>query len=125
MIGPLAISNDAANKAADALAPDVPNERVYVDERDELTLPHALIYVEAFGASGTVMYGGTLVAHVWGRSMYDAARLAERLIPALVGFHTLDDGAAYRVKRPGASYLREDDAAHFTLRFPVQYDAAV
>jgi hypothetical protein len=43
----------------------------------------------------------------------------------LVGFHTLDDGSAYRVKRGGLTYLREDDAAHFTYRFPVRYDAAV
>jgi hypothetical protein len=124
MLGETEIANDAANKAAAVLTPQIPGARVYVDERDDTTLPHALIYVEAFGASGAVMYDGTLVAHVWGRSYFEASSLADRLHAALIGFHALEDGNAYRVKRPGRSYLREDDAAHVTARFPIRFDAA-
>jgi hypothetical protein len=125
MIGGAVISNDAANIVADALAPDVPGERIYVDERDDVTLPHTLVSVEAVGPVGAVMYDGTLVVHTWARSYWDASSLAARVVSPLVGFHTLEDGSAYRVKRPFESYLREDDAAHITLRFAIRYDDKV
>ena len=60
------ISNHAANLVAAALSPEVPDERTYVDTRDSTILPQALVYVEGAGASGSVMYSGTLVVHVWG-----------------------------------------------------------
>jgi hypothetical protein len=119
------ISNHAAGLAAAALLPEVPDERVYVDERDDFALPHAWVYVEAAAASGTIMYDGTLVAHVWAANYSVAADLAERVASALPGFHSLPDGGAYRVKRGGTIMLREDDAAHGILRFPIRYDAPV
>jgi len=117
------ISNHAANLVAAALSPEVPDERTYVDTRDSTILPQALVYVEGAGASGSVMYSGTLVVHVWGRSFYTASMLADRIPGALVDDHTLGDDRVYRVLRGGMTYLREPDAAHFTWRFPLRYDA--
>jgi len=118
------ISNHAANVIAEAIALEVPGSRVYVDERDSTALPHALIYVEASGPLGSVVYDGTLVVHIWAASYGQAVRLAEKANVPIVGFHMLADGSGYRVKRGGRSVLREDDAAHVTVRYPIRYDAS-
>lgn len=118
------ISNHAANVVAGAISADVPGSRVYVDERDSTTLPHALIYVESTGPAGSVTYGGTLVVHIWGASYSQTARIAALANMPLIGFHALSDGAGYRVARGGRTVLREDDASHVTTRYPIRYDAS-